>query len=81
MMEKSGSVFLKAFHFLYKFKQYYGCSVQKLFLMWNTPVGVCMQGIYFSPSEKNQSQSTLFFALLKIIWRPGFGLYSHHPAL
>jgi hypothetical protein len=37
--------------------------------------------MYFGSSEKNQSQPTLFFALLKIAERPGFGLYSHHQAL
>jgi hypothetical protein len=33
------------------------------------------------PHRRNQSRPTLFFALLKIIERPGFDLYSHHEAL
>jgi hypothetical protein len=40
-----------------------------------------IKGIYFSFSEKNQSKSTFFFALLKITERQGFGSYSHQRTL
>jgi hypothetical protein len=49
--------------------------------MLNIPAGMCIQGIHFNSSEKNQSQPTLFYVSLQIIWRPGFGLYSHHQAV
>jgi hypothetical protein len=38
--------------------------------------------VYISvPQKGNQSRPTLFFALLKIIERPGFGLCTYHQAL
>jgi hypothetical protein len=51
------------------------------FFKLNIPIGACIHGIYFNSSEKNQLQPPLLSALLKIAWRPGFILYSHHQAL